>query len=70
MRISLTAARRAVPGHLLKSLIKSGGAFKKESVLTLHRTKKYQDGTGLADYDSTHDYVIGELGFVRIYPGE
>ncbi|MBQ6602699.1 MAG: transporter substrate-binding domain-containing protein [Eubacterium sp.] len=44
--------------------------FMNESLLTIHRTKKYQDGTGLADYDSTHDYVIGELGFIRIYPSE
>ena len=50
--------------------VTDGGAFKKESVLTLHRTKKYQDGAGLADYDSTHDYVIGELGFIRVYPAE
>lgn len=42
-------------------------AFENESVLTIHRTRKYQDGTGLTDYDSTHDYVIGELGFIRIY---
>ncbi len=42
--------------------------FRNESVLTIHRTKKYQDGKGLADYDSTHDYLIGELGFIRIYP--
>ena len=44
--------------------------FMKKSVLTIHRTKKYQDGKGLADYDSTHDYVIGELDFIRIYPDE
>lgn len=42
--------------------------FANGSVLTIHRTQKYQDGTGLADYDSTHDYLIGELGFIRIYP--
>ena len=42
--------------------------FANDSVLTLHRTKKYQDGEGLADYDSTHDYTIGTLDFIRIYP--
>ena len=46
----------------------SGGFTEAGSVLALHRTQKYQDGTGLADYDSTHDYVIGELDFIRIYP--
>ena len=44
--------------------------FMNQSVLTIHRTKKYQDGKGLSDYDSTHDYVIGELDFIRIYPNE
>ena len=44
------------------------GVFTDESVLTIHRTQKYQDGIGLADYDSTHDYLIGELDFIRIYP--
>ena len=39
-----------------------------DSVLTLHRTQKYADGTGLTAYDSTHDYVISELGFFRVYP--
>ena len=43
-------------------------AFSDVSVLTLHRTQKYQDGKGLSDYDSNHDYVIGELGFIRIFP--
>ena len=44
--------------------------FMNRSVLTIHRTRKYQDGTGLAEYDSTHDYVIGELDFIRVYPDE
>ncbi len=44
--------------------------FMNQSVLTIHRTKKYQDGEGLADYDSTHDYLIGELDFIRVYPDE
>ena len=45
------------------------GSFDVEkSVLTLHRTQKYADGVGLAAYDSTHDYNIGELGFIRVYP--
>lgn len=44
------------------------GVFTDESVLTIHRTQKYQDGIGLADYDSTHDYLIGELDFIRVYP--
>ena len=48
----------------------TGNVFADESVLTIHRTKKYQDGVGLADYDSTHDYVIGSLDFIRIYPKE
>ena len=43
-------------------------SFADASVLTLHRTQKYQDGYGLSDYDSTHDYVIDELGFIRIFP--
>ena len=38
------------------------------SILTLHRTQKYQDGVGLAAYDSVHDYVIGELDFLRVFP--
>ena len=39
------------------------------STLTLHRTKKYDAAAnGLADYDSTHDYKMGELGFTRILP--
>ena len=42
-------------------------SFANDYVLTIHRTQKYQDGTGLTDYDSTHDYVLGELGFIRIY---
>ena len=42
------------------------GVFRESSVLTIHRTKKYQDGTGLADYDSLHDYPIDELGFIRV----
>ena len=47
----------------------SNGSFAdKGAVLTIHRTKKYQDGEGLAPYDSTHDYVIGDLEFLRIYP--
>ena len=44
------------------------GFVKASSVLTIHRTKKYQDGKGLADYESEHDYVIGELEFIRVYP--
>ena len=44
------------------------GVFTDESVLTIHRTQKYQDGIGLVDYDSTHDYLIGELDFIRVYP--
>ena len=44
------------------------GVFADESVLTIHRTKKYQDGVGLSDYDSTHDYRIGGLDFIRVYP--
>ena len=44
------------------------GVFTDESVLTIHRTKKYQDGIGLADYDSIHDYLIGDLDFIRVYP--
>ena len=39
-----------------------------KSVLTLHRTQKYADGIGLSEYDSLHDYSIGELGFIRVYP--
>lgn len=46
----------------------TGGVFTDESVLTIHRTQKYRDGAGLSEYDSTHDYVIGELEFIRIYP--
>ena len=46
------------------------GMFTDESVLTIHRTQKYQDGVGLADYDSTHDYRIGDLDFIRVYPKE
>lgn len=46
----------------------SNDDFSDESILTIHRTRKYQDGAGLTDYDSTHDYVIGELGFIRIFP--
>jgi len=44
--------------------------FSDQSVLTIHRTKKYQDGQGLADYDSTHDYLIEEIGFIRVYPSD
>jgi len=44
------------------------GVFADESVLTIHRTQKYQDGVGLSDYDSTHDYRIGGLDFIRVYP--
>ena len=42
--------------------------FTDESLLTIHRTQKYQDGVGLTDYDSTHDYLIGGLDFIRVYP--
>ena len=38
------------------------------STLTLHRTKKYDAAKGSADYDSTHDYKMGDLGFTRIFP--
>ena len=48
----------------------SGDFLAEESVLTIHRTQKYQDGIGLSDYDSTHDYVIGNLDFIRIWPEE
>ena len=41
-----------------------------KSLITLHRTQKYQDGIGLADYDSTHEYVLGELGFIRVFPSD
>ena len=44
------------------------GVFTDTSVLTIHRTQKYRDGTGLAEYDSRHEYVIGDLDFIRIYP--
>ena len=44
------------------------GVFTDKSVLTIHRTQKYQDGNGLSDYDSTHDYRIGDLDFIRVYP--
>ena len=45
------------------------GSFDVEgSTLTLHRTQKYDAAKGLADYDSTHDYKMGELGFTRILP--
>ena len=43
-------------------------AFTEGAVLKIHRTQKYQDGTGLTDYNSTHEYVIGELGFIRVIP--
>ena len=36
--------------------------------MTIHRTQKYQDGVGLTDYDSTHDYPVGGLDFIRVYP--
>lgn len=48
--------------------ISEGGFAAEGSVLTLHRTQKYRDGEGLAAYDSTHEYEIGSLGFIRIYP--
>ena len=48
--------------------VSNGSFVDKDSVLTIHRTKKYQDGEGLAPYDSTHDYVIGDLEFLRVYP--
>lgn len=41
-----------------------------DSILTIHRTQKYADDTGLAAYDSTHKYIMGELGFVRLYPAD
>ncbi len=45
-----------------------GGFTKEGAVITIHRTQKYQDGKGLSDYDSTHDYEIGSLGFYKAYP--
>ena len=47
----------------------SKGSFGEEdAVITIHRTSKYVDGQGLSDYDSTHDYELETLGFVRVYP--
>jgi len=46
----------------------SDSTFADGAVLTVHRTQKYQDGTGLAPYDSLHDYEPISMGFVRIYP--
>lgn len=46
----------------------NGDFSAKESVLTIHRTKKYKDGAGLSDYESEHDYIIGDLEFIRVYP--
>ncbi len=46
----------------------SNGFEALDSILTLHRTQKYQDGIGLTDYNSLHDYVIGTLDFIRVYP--
>ncbi len=47
----------------------TGGKFGDEGVvLTIHRTGKYQDGTGMAAYNSRHDYKVNSLGFIRIYP--
>ena len=46
----------------------SDSTFSDGAVLTVHRIRKYQDGTGLAPYDSLHDYEPIGMGFVRIYP--
>jgi len=47
----------------------AGGGFADQSaILTLHRTQKYKDGVGLADYESIHDYEIGTLDFFRVFP--
>ncbi|WP_297698461.1 hypothetical protein [uncultured Fibrobacter sp.] len=45
-----------------------GNFSTKNSVLTIHRTKKYKDGKGLSDYESEHDYEIGALEFIKVYP--
>ena len=69
-----TFRQHALPGGREAILFSTGeysvdGDFsEKDSVLTIHRNRKYMDGIGLADYDSTHDYVVGELDFIRIYP--
>ena len=39
-------------------------AFTEGAVLKIHRTQKYQDGTGLTDYNSTHEYVIDRKSVV------
>ena len=53
-------------GYLL-----SGGDFATEPadgvILTIHRTAKYADGE-LGEWDSTHDYDLGELDFLMVYP--
>ena len=46
----------------------SGSFAAENSVLMLRRMQKYADGVGLADYNSTHEYKIGQLGFIRLYP--
>jgi len=38
--------------------------------ITITRTKKYQPGTGLENYDSTHTYKLGTLGFDNLYVSE
>ena len=52
----------------LADINRNGDFATPKSVLTLHRTQKYADGIGLVEYDSTHDYSMGKLGFIRIYP--
>ncbi len=46
----------------------SGDFEQKNSKIVIHRTKKYKDGVGLSDYDSTHEYELDTLGFVKVYP--
>ena len=36
-------------------------------VITINRTKKYQDGKGLVDYESSHDYDLSTLGFDQLF---
>ncbi|MBR4579331.1 MAG: hypothetical protein IKO22_06960 [Oscillospiraceae bacterium] len=45
-----------------------GSFTEKGSVLTLRRDKKSAEGIAAGDKDSSHEYVIGEPGFIRIYP--
>jgi len=39
---------------------------KDKDEITIHRDHKYQAGKGLAEYDSTHTYVLNNLGFERV----